>query len=68
MRQACCLEISLCRDETGELSGGFEIKGYFGASEMVDFAGLPPDTDAMDFAKNLMAQFQRGKPTGGALL
>jgi hypothetical protein len=67
MRQACCLEIDLCRDEDGELSGSFEIRGYFGASEMAELAGVPGGDDAMEFAKTLMAAFEKGKPPGALL-
>ncbi len=67
MRQAYGLKIELYRNEEGELGGTFQLSGAFGASEFADFAGVPTDDDAMEFAKGLMAQFQRAKPAGGAL-
>jgi hypothetical protein len=65
MRQAYGLKIELHRTEEGELGGTFAISGCFGASEFADMAGVPAEDDAMDFAKNLMRQFERGKPDEG---
>ena len=67
IRRAATMRIELCRDDEGDVSGEFEIRGYFGAGGMAEFCGLPADDDALAFARHLMAQFERGKPPGALL-
>lgn len=62
MQRSASLRIQLYRGDEGEISGEFEIRGYFGRGGAVELCGLPVDDNAAEFAKRLMDDFKRARP------
>lgn len=61
MEAASQFELSLFRDDEGELSGSFKLSGDFGSLAGEDAANAE---DGMQLVADLLREFKRGRPPG----
>lgn len=62
MEAASQFELTLFRDDEGELSGTFRLSGDFGA---LSGENAPEANDGLQLASDLLREFKRGRRGGG---